>query len=331
MSGPKSNIPKDLDLTKKFAPAVSEERKKRYSILTKKQMANTKFRKTWNEKFKKGIIEREQDPIYRKKIVDANKRKAKDPKWLKANAEAVKKTSEKYWNDEEAQKNRSKLQKKIAQRPEIKKLRKVLAKQHKALYKDVKFKKKHQEKVKERLSDPVVRKKHLEAIKKRSESASWKKAQKKATQRRNKIYYSDPAYREKMSKRTKKAMNRQDVREKILKNAEKASKPVVTPFGEYKSVRDAINNCPVALEGAMKLKPHLYYYKDQGPGKPTYETVVKTPQGTFNGVRPAFQKITGRKDDGGRTWWKKITKLYPKEYYKAVEPKREWGGYTKKG
>lgn len=312
-----------------FRPIVSEERKNRYSKLTKKQMADPKFRKSWNKKFKKGIVEREQDPVYRKRIVDANKRKWKDPNFIKKMLVAAKIKTEKYWNDPDAQKKKRIIQKAVAQRPEMRKIAKRNGLLTTERHKDPVFQKKHRELVKDAWKDPVKKKKHLDGIKKRTESKEWQEANRKAIDKNKKTLYSDPAYRKIMSERTKKAMNRPDVRKKLLENAKKQSRAVVTPFGEFKSVNDAKRNCPVSFEGSRSLKPHLYYFKDVGPGKPTFETVVKTPRGTFRGVGSAYENITGKNNDA-RYWWKEMTTKFPRKYFKTKEQKREWQLVTKR-
>ena len=142
-------------------------------------MADPKFRKTWDSKHKKGITKREQNPVYRKRIIDANKRKAKDPAWLQANAQAAKINSKKYWSDPAAQKKKSIIQKKIAQRPEMRKIAKRNGLLTTARHKDPVFQKKHRKLVKDALNDPVNKKKHLEAIKKRTQSKAWQEANKR--------------------------------------------------------------------------------------------------------------------------------------------------------
>jgi hypothetical protein len=284
-----------------------------------------KFRSSEQSAIMKVVInEKYKDKEYYKRVSDANKRKAKDPVWLKANAQAAKINTKKYWNDPEAQKKKSVIQKEIAKRPEMKKIAKRNGLLTTARHKDAVFQKKHRKLVKNALNDPANKKKHIESIKKRTESKEWQEANKKACDKRIKTLYNDPAYRKIMSERTKKAMNRKDVREKILKTAEKQSMAVVTPFGEFKSVNDAKRNCPVAFEGSRLLKPHLYYFKDRGPGKPTFETVVKTPHGTFRSVGPAYKESTGKNNAGGRSWWQKMTTKFPKKYYKTEEARREW-------
>jgi len=110
------------------------------------------------------------------------------------------------------------------------------------------------------------------------------------------------------------------------KAAEKRRKIIVTPRGEVETISAMsklyginIGSC----QTRMKDKPHLYYYKDDGPGEPTYEDIVYTPDGRFKSRREAMKAYTGNlpKNQG---WWKKVNTLYPDKYYITSEIKEDY-------
>ena len=149
------------------------------------------------------------------------------------------------------------------------------------------------------------------------------------TQRREttKNLHQDPEFRKKYEEGLSKRNYHTDAAIKGRKKAgETRRKIIVTPHGEIATLAamSAFYNINVgSCQSRMKDKPHLYYYKDDGPGKPTYAEVVYTPDGRFKSQREAMKAYTGDlpKNQG---WWKKVIKLYPDEYYIKLEIKEDY-------
>lgn len=107
-------------------------------------------------------------------------------------------------------------------------------------------------------------------------------------------------------------------------------KAVVTYEGEFATTSDFEQTTGKPWTDVKKFFPHLYYFKEDGPGAPTYETVHYTPYGVGTNRKDCYR--LARAD--GEQWachyglgsipeyWTKVTKLYPKEYYSVKEPKR---------
>ena len=163
-----------------------------------------------------------------------------------------------------------------------------------------------------------------ERNKKTAQSNSWKEAQKEGA---NKKYKEDPEYNKKRITSLRKIKGRK----------------CQTPFGCFASAADfnEQNLTTCNFVDNMKMKPHLYYYIDIGPGDIKYEDVLYTPYGIFPktnvGTQPnsggkdkAFAKAKEQKDamalkyKDKYAWWSRMCKLYPNKYYIKNEPKREW-------
>lgn len=118
---------------------------------------------------------------------------------------------------------------------------------------------------------------------------------------------------------------------------------IVTPFGNFNTVGEFNNgnfkNC--TFNDCRRMMPHLYYYEDQGPGKPSYEDIVYTPYGIFPKNNQGNAQGSGGKDRAFQiakeqgdpialkykdkyAWWNKVSTFYPKQYYIKNEMKKEW-------
>mgnify|MGYP006137063295 CR=1 FL=1 len=114
-------------------------------------------------------------------------------------------------------------------------------------------------------------------------------------------------------------------------------KTCVTPFGEFRTKNDFKDALGFTRDGAIKSKPHLYYFKHLGPGTPTYEWVYYTPVGshaTHVGLRELYDKLDidhlfQRKRRSNApinmvTFFISLIKKDPITFYRKWEPKREW-------
>lgn len=118
---------------------------------------------------------------------------------------------------------------------------------------------------------------------------------------------------------------------------------IVTPFGEFDSGAEFNEQKIVKCKflDCKKMMPHLYYYKDQGPGPVTYEEVLYSPYGIFPKGNQGNEKNSGGKDRALASaqknkdpiavkykdkyaWWDSVSVLYPKKYFIKKEPRREW-------
>ena len=114
------------------------------------------------------------------------------------------------------------------------------------------------------------------------------------------------------------------------KMAQERSKPVVTPYGEFKSQQEFKRITGLAWTNKIKVYPHLYYNKEDGPGVAPTEKVYYTPYGyhykKIEVLRMA--KNNGMFTDVDETrasdWFKQISRNNTDQYYVKTEPKREW-------
>jgi hypothetical protein len=111
---------------------------------------------------------------------------------------------------------------------------------------------------------------------------------------------------------------------------EASKKSVVTPFGEFDCYNNAQRSIPCNLAGKLKALPHLYYYKDCGPGEVTYEDVYVTPFGCSNKRADVYSLCKDNKEPNAlrllhkANWWLKMSSTYPNEYYIENRPAYEW-------
>jgi hypothetical protein len=124
----------------------------------------------------------------------------------------------------------------------------------------------------------------------------------------------------------------------IARRNGKGMREIVTPYGEFKCIaefNDYINKAETFFFNKKKKNalPHLYYYKDEGPGEPTYETVFHSPYG-IAGNKHRYRLIETKAIEANdqvylshkckNSWWHKMCKLYPDQYYETREIRREW-------
>ena len=119
----------------------------------------------------------------------------------------------------------------------------------------------------------------------------------------------------------------QTIQRKKIKNLEKA---IITPYGEFSSKKDADAALKCKVQAKIKNFPHLYYYKEDGPGEIVYEKVYYTPHGYFNKMPSVIKMCADAGVETAKTakcyysWWAKMCRIYPDQYYVKTEPKREW-------
>lgn len=114
---------------------------------------------------------------------------------------------------------------------------------------------------------------------------------------------------------------------------------ISTPFGKYNSVDEykSANPNSKVFNDDRRIKPHLYYYTDEGPGKFTYETVLYSPycclpklDTYIGGSKRMHQKATECGDEFALkykdylAWWRRAKEKFPDKYYEKKEIKREW-------
>lgn len=143
--------------------------------------------------------------------------------------------------------------------------------------------------------------------------------------------------------------NNEEWKEKNKKVRDKVKiirqREVVTPFGnfngrnEFDAFIETKNTANSEFRHKQEALPHLYYYKDEGPGEVVYEEVYYTPYGCCS----KRSRYAGKKtlkdlkdlsanagDDDSKskivavTWFKKMSNKYPEQYYKKIEIAREW-------
>jgi hypothetical protein len=180
-----------------------------------------------------------------------------------------------------------------------------------------------------------------------TETVEWKEANTKGLDKRRQLYnlseqqkksaekrYKFPGGEEKRIKFLEKAKITMSYHPKIVearnKIHEEQSKEIVTPFGNFISYNEANRNIPVDLAKKLKSHPHLYYFKEHGPGEITYEDVYNTPYGKSNKRSDVYtfcksnNEYWTTKTTHNAHWWKKVSTLNSSEYFISNEPKFEW-------
>jgi len=152
-----------------------------------------------------------------------------------------------------------------------------------------------------------------------------------------KEYQQTEEYKLKKEKSLENRSNNLEWKKKLSKSArERRGRTVITEIGTFPSradFTDAWKEKFGKLPGdKFRYLPHLYYNEDTGPGEVSTETVFHSPFGKAGGrgrtkifklaEKSGKTDISNYKDKG--SWWYKMCKLYPKEYYITVEPKRDW-------
>jgi hypothetical protein len=196
----------------------------------------------------------------------------------------------------------------------------------------------YHKKLKEALNDPEYRKKQRKwKLKKHQEDPEWRYKISKAgvASRKTKKYQKN--YAKGIEKRNKQ-------NKEWAKNVREAKyRDIVTPFGEFASssfltkATQHLSKAYTKRWGDKKgidfyfnnrLMPHLYYYKDLGPGKPTYEKVYITPYGEYQYQQDAKADIEKNEPDNPKlklvTWWNALTKIRPNDFRVEKQIRREW-------
>lgn len=153
----------------------------------------------------------------------------------------------------------------------------------------------------------------------------WKEAQQRGAQKK---YEKDKNYNKKRSETLRKTKGRK----------------IVTPFGEYDNVVAYREDNPKSKPFAdnRRIKPHLYYFKDEGPGEPLYESVLYSPYGkmpkldTYLGGKKRMYDLCRSHNDklalkynDYLAWWKKASTQFPDQFYEQNDIKIEWLLYDK--
>lgn len=196
----------------------------------------------------------------------------------------------------------------------------------------------YHEKLKKAINDPEYKRKQREwKLKKHQEDPEWRYKISKAgvASRKTKKYQEN--YAKGIEKRNKQ-------NKEWLKNVSDVNnRAIVTPFGEFASARFLTKATQHLSKASSKrwgdkkglewginhrTMPHLYYYKDEGPGKPTYERVYITPYGEYQYPDDAKADIEKNEPDNPKlklvTWWLALTKIRPNDFRVEKQIKREW-------
>ena len=174
----------------------------------------------------------------------------------------------------------------------------------------------------ERNKDPAWQKFYKENSARLAKDPDWQKAQKEGLLKK----MSDPDVRAKLSegvanswndpKRKQKTSDwhnehrhTQEYKDRIKNIAQKNHKEVCSPYGNFESLKDFGKATGLVWHDKIKQKPHLFYYKDKGPSKPTYENVFYYKKQAYKSKRQIL--INNKKVNESDITVKK-------------EPKREW-------
>jgi len=121
------------------------------------------------------------------------------------------------------------------------------------------------------------------------------------------------------------------------------ARTIVTPYGEFHNQVTWREETGTKLSFAdkMRLLPHLYYYKDQGPGRTLYQKVYYSPYGVWYNSRGIWQVACAKgcreavdfKPSHANTyeWFHRMMRKQPKQFRIEKEPKREWDLETEPG
>jgi hypothetical protein len=242
-------------------------------------------------------------------------------------------------NDSDLQERRKKAQQDATKgiaRPEVSEKLKVFYKdpnnaawikeKNQAMMETEEWKAAHREGLDRLKDDPEHQKMVKERNKKTAESSAWKEAQRKGAIKK---YEEDPEYNKKRIKSLRKTKG----------------KECHTPYGIFSCAAEfneqGLTKCNFADN--MKIKPHLFYYTENGPGEPLYETVLYSPYGclpkldtNIGGTKRLYQLALDAKDEFAMkykdygAWFRRVKRDWPDEYYEKQEIKREWALETNK-
>lgn len=203
---------------------------------------------------------------------------------------------------------------------------------------DLTWKESQRQGVIEKWKDPEFKKKRMEDFSDPAYKEKIKKVRKEVGNRPEEIekkrkiskdLHADPEFRQKfekaMAERTARGPSSKQLESAKLAG-EKRQRIIITPCGPIKTIKAMSDFYGINIgscQDRMRLKPHLYYYEDEGPGNPTYEDVVYTPYGVFQSRRDAMDAYSGNIKKG-QSWWGKVSSQNPNEYYIKKEIKKEW-------
>ena len=131
--------------------------------------------------------------------------------------------------------------------------------------------------------------------------------------------HKDPKYKKALAKGI--ANRSEEWRQNVIAAKKATQMPVITPYGTFDGINEAKRQGLVTIEGCMKRMPHLFYYKEKGPGEPTYETVIISDLGEFRDLARCFEAHKENDDPNTTSMWS----FRKKGNYKKVKmPCREW-------
>ncbi len=158
--------------------------------------------------------------------------------------------------------------------------------------------------------------------------------------------WRDPVYLEKMKNRpqakfSEEALKKRGEKQKATRSIKKwvggrPMRPVITPFGRFDTKGKFLDYVKqFNIDGVKRIKsmPHLYYFEDTGPGKPTTEKVYYSPYGVGpiaiphikKAINDGYVKINpNRLQNAASTVFRRLCKKYPNQYQIKKEIKREW-------
>jgi len=112
--------------------------------------------------------------------------------------------------------------------------------------------------------------------------------------------------------------------------AKEKSVPVITPYGEFDSQAEFKRETGESFSNKSNVYPHLYYTKDKGIEKTTYQKIYYSPYGyhykKIEVLRMAKNAGEFLEIDETRAtdWFNQQKRITPDQYYFKTEPKREW-------
>jgi len=145
-------------------------------------------------------------------------------------------------------------------------------------------------------------------------------------------FWSNPDNLKNQSEHSKKHWNNPDYLESVIGPQRIA---ICTPFGEFVSQAEFYRQTKTHFRDKQREMPHLYYYKEKGPGEATYQKVYVTPLGEFRNKNNAFKahennlytpaNVTQKGHAWTyQNWWLRVTKDKGDLFYATQMVRREW-------
>ena len=244
------------------------------------------------------------------------------------------------WDEPDTPKIKSQAQVNVARGNKLKALDPAFIKKHQAgidkffssdasKERNEKISKSHQE----RLQDPEYRQFLKDNAQRLKNDPEWLQKCKDAQNNRTDEHKKN--HREALYK----MMQTEQWKQAQLDNGKRCWRAVVTPYGEYESLTAFEQETGWGFANKIKQMPHLYYYKDTGPGEIKFENVYYTPYCVYYNSVNAWELAKQNNDtyalkikrsSDAYRWFNKHAKETPDLYYKRKEPKREWSLEIKK-